>query len=159
MLVKRRQELEEEEHSKRKYEQDDCYAELKQIELDLKGLKKRYKNKTEREQHRLELKKKKTELLDGKKHPKVRSDEIKSIFGDSWEYLQFLELFNRDKPMDEDVLKRYKEEKICLVCKRTHSQKLYICPNCDVLYCDSCAQVLARLKLACWSCNEAFNLD
>ena len=48
----------------------------------------------------------------------------------------------------------YKERKMCLVCKGAiEGFNNYICPKCDSIYCEKCAQALIELENMCWSCE------
>jgi len=64
-----------------------------------------------------------------------------------------------EKPAEkisEEDLELYKEQKICLVCKN-HVEGFtftFICPKCDVLYCEKCTRALANLENECWVCNH-----
>jgi len=41
-----------------------------------------------------------------------------------------------------------------LVCKgKASGFNIYLCPNCDSLYCNKCAEALSELENACWVCN------
>ena len=48
-----------------------------------------------------------------------------------------------------------KERKICLVCKgKIEGFNNYICPKCEVLYCENCARTLSDLENTCWVCES-----
>jgi len=54
---------------------------------------------------------------------------------------------------EEEVI-YYKEKKICLVCKgNIEGFNNYICPKCEVLYCENCARTLIDLENVCWVCD------
>jgi len=57
----------------------------------------------------------------------------------------------------EVVVKYYKEQEVCLVCKGKVERLSYICPNCRALYCEKCVQSLSDLENICWVCNQPFN--
>lgn len=64
-----------------------------------------------------------------------------------------------EKPTEkisEEDLELYKEQKICLVCKGHVGgfTFTFICPKCDVLYCEKCARSLANLENECWVCEH-----
>lgn len=64
-------------------------------------------------------------------------------------------LKNRDKlqvKTHEEQVTVHKDTKICLVCKGVISGFTFIC-DCDVVYCQNCAQALTNLENACWVCN------
>ena len=75
------------------------------------------------------------------------------------EFQEFIEMIARHKhkPLTEEEITFYKEQKICLVCKGKISRLNYICPNCDALYCVKCSEALSNLENACWVCNEPFD--
>ena len=55
----------------------------------------------------------------------------------------------------EEEVTYYKERKICLVCKgNIKGFNNYICPKCEVLYCENCARTLIDLENACWACES-----
>ncbi|MFX0103127.1 MAG: hypothetical protein ACFFCS_26415 [Candidatus Hodarchaeota archaeon] len=66
--------------------------------------------------------------------------------------------FSRPPGITEQEITYHKEQKICLVCKSAVTRfNVYICPNCDALYCQMCARALSELENACWSCNAPFD--
>ena len=65
-----------------------------------------------------------------------------------------IRLTKRPDVVTEEEVTFHKEKKICLVCKGKLSRSLYLCPKCDALYCDNCAQALADLENVCWVCDE-----
>ena len=65
-----------------------------------------------------------------------------------------IRLTKRPDHITEEEVTFHKEKKICLVCKGKLSRSLYLCPKCDALYCDNCAQALANLENVCWVCDE-----
>ncbi|MFX0101161.1 MAG: hypothetical protein ACFFCS_16420 [Candidatus Hodarchaeota archaeon] len=67
-----------------------------------------------------------------------------------------LQGFIKRKDITEKEITYYKEQKICLVCKgnATGLNLAFICPDCDVLYCEKCVRVLIGMENACWVCNS-----
>ena len=65
-----------------------------------------------------------------------------------------IRLTKRPDRITEEEVTFHKEKKICLVCKGKLSRSLYLCPKCDALYCDNCANALANLENVCWVCDE-----
>lgn len=80
-------------------------------------------------------------------HPAMQQDKFKG----------FIEAFTRPKSISEEEITYFKEQKICLVCKGSVSRSMYICPECDALYCSKCAEALANFENACWACNAPFD--
>ncbi|MFX1348367.1 MAG: Yip1 family protein [Promethearchaeota archaeon] len=61
---------------------------------------------------------------------------------------------NRPSEITEEEITYLKELKKCLVCKGDATGfNIYVCPNCDVLYCQRCARIIVEKDNACWSCN------
>jgi len=55
----------------------------------------------------------------------------------------------------EEEVTFLKEKKICLVCKgNIEGFNNYICPKCEVLYCENCARTLIDLENTCWVCES-----
>ena len=55
----------------------------------------------------------------------------------------------------EEEVTYFKEKKICLVCKgNIEGFNNYICPKCEVLYCENCARTLIDLENTCWVCES-----
>ena len=49
----------------------------------------------------------------------------------------------------------YKERKECLVCLgEIEGFGIYICPKCDSIYCEKCANALIEVENVCWSCES-----
>ncbi|NMC08499.1 MAG: hypothetical protein GYA24_25040, partial [Candidatus Lokiarchaeota archaeon] len=48
----------------------------------------------------------------------------------------------------------FKEKKICLVHKGPVSGNIYLCPQCDALYCVKCAGALKQAGEKCWQCGS-----
>jgi len=58
----------------------------------------------------------------------------------------------------EGKISVHKERKICLVCKgEVERFNIYICPECNSIYCQNCAQALVDLENLCWSCNASID--
>jgi hypothetical protein len=62
-------------------------------------------------------------------------------------------LTKRPDHITEDEVMFHKEKKICLVCKGNVGRYMFMCPECDALYCQNCAHALENLENACWVCN------
>ncbi|TFG23750.1 MAG: hypothetical protein EU529_06445 [Promethearchaeota archaeon] len=56
--------------------------------------------------------------------------------------------------LEEDV-SVFRDKKVCLVCKGEPSGfNVFICPECDSIYCDKCARALSDLENLCWVCES-----
>lgn len=53
----------------------------------------------------------------------------------------------------EEKISVHKERKICLVCRGDVGGFMFMCPNCDTIYCKNCAQALTDLENVCWNCS------
>jgi hypothetical protein len=48
----------------------------------------------------------------------------------------------------------YKDLKTCIVCKGdAEGFDVFICPNCNSIYCKGCAEALIAIENECWTCN------
>jgi len=70
------------------------------------------------------------------------------------EGIDILKIFTRPKRLTEEEVSFHKEKKICLVCKGKLSRILFMCPECDVLYCLKCSNALSDAENACWVCES-----
>ena len=77
------------------------------------------------------------------------SDEKSSDFE---EFIKLLK--SKPEKLTEKEITFYRERKICLICKGKVGRFLYMCPDCEALYCNSCAQALTKLENTCWVCNS-----
>jgi tetratricopeptide (TPR) repeat protein len=49
----------------------------------------------------------------------------------------------------------YKDSKICLVCKgNVGGFDIYVCPECNSIYCKDCAQAIIKIENICWTCEK-----
>lgn len=69
----------------------------------------------------------------------------------------FLKMFIKPERISEEEVTFHKEQKICLVCKGKLSREIYLCANCDALYCTKCSNALSDLENACWVCETAID--
>lgn len=65
---------------------------------------------------------------------------------------QILGIFVRPEKVTEEEVIYHRERKICLVCKGKLLREIYLCPECDALYCTKCSEAISSLENACWSC-------
>ena len=61
-------------------------------------------------------------------------------------------LYKNRAEITEEEITYHREKKICLVCKSPAIKYTYICPKCEALYCQNCAQTLESIENACWVC-------
>ncbi len=55
----------------------------------------------------------------------------------------------------EEEVSVFRDKKVCLVCKGEPSGfNVFICPECDSIYCDKCARALSDLENICWVCES-----
>ncbi len=67
---------------------------------------------------------------------------------------RFIKKLKTPQKITEEEITYYKEKKICLVCKgNIEGFNNYICPKCEVLYCENCARALIDLENTCWICD------
>lgn len=67
-------------------------------------------------------------------------------------------LTKRPDHITEEEVIFHKEKKICLVCKgKAIGFNIYVCPQCNALYCQNCARELTELENACWVCDSPFD--
>lgn len=68
-----------------------------------------------------------------------------------------IRLTKRPDHITEEEVTFHKEKKICLVCKGNVGRYMFMCPECDTLYCDNCAKTLSDLENICWVCETPFD--
>jgi len=51
-----------------------------------------------------------------------------------------------------------KQKFTCIVHRGTIRGAIYLCPTCETLYCNRCAQALKDKNEKCWSCNHEIKL-
>lgn len=91
----------------------------------------------------------------------IKSHRVGSILSEEKEsHPNILGIFVRPQKLTEEEVTVAKEKKICLICKNKVSRfDLYICPECDTLYCENCAKTLSDLENICWVCETPFDLS
>ncbi len=69
-----------------------------------------------------------------------------------------LSIFTKPQKVTEEEVSVSKEKKICLVCKGKVSRyEVYLCPDCEAIYCHKCARAVENLENACWVCEKPFD--
>ena len=67
---------------------------------------------------------------------------------------RFIKKLKAPQKITEEEVTYFKEKKVCIVCKgNIEGFNNYICPKCEVLYCESCARALIDLENTCWVCD------
>jgi hypothetical protein len=79
----------------------------------------------------------------------IMKSQVKSSVEDE----QILSVFIRPRKVTEEEVSVSKDKKICLVCKGKVGRVMYMCPECNALYCIKCFTALSNLENACWVCN------
>jgi len=88
---------------------------------------------------------------------KKRKTSIHNISDQESNQQDILHAFSRPKKITEEEVSISKEKKICLVCKGKDSRKIYLCPDCNALYCLKCCDALTTMENACWVCESPFD--
>ena len=84
----------------------------------------------------------------------IKREEVFGVKGDTG----VRGIFTKPEKVTEEEVSISKEKKICLVCKGIIARfNNYICPECDVLYCENCARSLSDLENSCWVCETPFD--
>ena len=89
----------------------------------------------------------------------IRSELIISVGNEKDKEIEsdVLGIFTRPLKVTEEDVIFHREQKICLVCKEKILRSIYLCPECDALYCNKCSTALSTLENACWVCNTPFD--
>ncbi|MHA1149055.1 MAG: hypothetical protein ACTSR8_12525 [Promethearchaeota archaeon] len=80
---------------------------------------------------------------------KKRSEEIKES--------HIIKALLRYRKITEEEVTNSNKEKICLVCKGDLKETIYICPDCEAIYCYKCATFLSNRENTCWVCTKPFD--
>jgi len=70
-----------------------------------------------------------------------------------------LGIFTRPQKVTEDDVIFHRERKICLVCKGKLIRSIYLCPECDALYCIKCSEAISTMENECWACYTPIDPD
>ena len=82
---------------------------------------------------------------------------IDSLGEESTELKDFLKIFTKPNTITKEEIHFSIEKKVCLVCKSKISRLNYMCPECEVLYCTRCSNLLKNSENACWVCETPFD--
>jgi len=52
-----------------------------------------------------------------------------------------------------------KEKFMCIVHRGKIVGNIYVCPNCQAIYCQNCAKSLKQKGESCWSCGNEIEID
>jgi len=68
---------------------------------------------------------------------------------------RYIKKLKAPQKITEEEVTFLKEKKICIVCRGIiEGFNNYICPKCEVLYCENCARTLVDLENTCWVCES-----
>ena len=72
---------------------------------------------------------------------------------------QFRKKIMKMERVEQDEVTIYKDTRSCLVCKRNaEGFNIYVCPQCNSIYCRKCAQVVIQIENACWTCEVPIDI-
>ncbi len=81
---------------------------------------------------------------------KIEIKKTTKVEGDLFRITQF----DRDQITEKEV-SISKEKKICIVCKGDAiGFNIYICSECETVYCQKCANTLITMENVCWVCEK-----
>lgn len=62
----------------------------------------------------------------------------------------------KSKDISEEKILAFREQTICLICEREIQGfiKIFLCPQCEALYCERCTQKMIEMSNMCWICDE-----
>jgi len=62
----------------------------------------------------------------------------------------------KSKDISEEEILAFREQTICLICEREIQGfiKIFLCPQCEALYCERCTQKMIEMSNMCWICDE-----
>ena len=62
----------------------------------------------------------------------------------------------KSKDISQEKILAFREQTICLICEREIQGfiKIFLCPQCEALYCERCAQKMIEMSNMCWICDE-----
>ncbi|GAH42190.1 unnamed protein product, partial [marine sediment metagenome] len=73
---------------------------------------------------------------------------------------QFRKRIARMERVEQKEVTVYKDLKTCLVCKGdVEGFNVFICPQCDSIYCRTCAEAVIEIENACWTCESAIDMS
>ncbi|MFX1296732.1 MAG: RING finger protein [Promethearchaeota archaeon] len=61
----------------------------------------------------------------------------------------------KSKEMSQEQIKEFREQTICLICEREIQgfNKVFLCPQCEALYCERCTQKMIKVSNMCYICD------
>ncbi|MCK4687821.1 MAG: hypothetical protein KAT66_06810 [Candidatus Lokiarchaeota archaeon] len=62
----------------------------------------------------------------------------------------------KSKDISQEKILAFREQTICLICEREIQGfiKIFLCPQCEALYCERCVQKMIEMSNMCWICDE-----
>jgi len=88
----------------------------------------------------------------------LKEESVKSIFKSEISKLSLIDTLSKIKSeeISEEKISTFREQTICLICEREIQgfTKIFICPQCETLYCERCTQKMIEISNMCWVCDE-----
>ncbi|MFX1321784.1 MAG: DC1 domain-containing protein [Promethearchaeota archaeon] len=62
----------------------------------------------------------------------------------------------KSKELSPEEILAFREQTICLICEKEIQGfiKVFICPQCEALYCEKCTQKMIEMSNMCWICDK-----
>jgi hypothetical protein len=62
----------------------------------------------------------------------------------------------KSKEITKEQILAFREQTKCLICEREINGfiKIFLCPQCEALYCKKCAQKMIDMSNMCWLCEK-----
>lgn len=94
------------------------------------------------------------------KEESVKTMKLPSIrifkTGESKPSLMDLLSETKSEEISKEKITSLREQTLCLICEREIKgfMKIFICPQCEALYCERCTQKMIKMSNMCWVCDE-----
>lgn len=73
---------------------------------------------------------------------------------------QFRKRIMKLEQVEQKKVTVYKDLKTCLVCKgNAGGFNIYVCPQCNSIYCKGCAKAVVEIENACWTCESPIDVS
>ncbi len=62
----------------------------------------------------------------------------------------------KSKEISQEQILAFREQTKCLICEREIQGfiKIFLCPQCEALYCEKCTEKMIEMSNKCWICEE-----